>query len=187
MTIRNIDSTLSLAIMGLISYQSMSGYDLRKVFISTAMRQFSASPGAIYPALRRLEEAGLIKGEIEKKNTLRPRKVYTLTSSGLDALKENLSQPVSQDDVIWRTDALMLRFTFICELLGKEKMLKFLEEFLGETEAYIKVLEKEHEALRKVMSFCSRSSFEHGIAVYRSNARWAKRIIEEIQKQGEIK
>ena len=39
----------------------MSGYDLRKIFTTTAMGSFSDSPGAIYPALARLEANGLVR------------------------------------------------------------------------------------------------------------------------------
>jgi len=42
-----------------------SGYDLRKFFSATPMMSFSDSPGAIYPALRRLEQRGFIRGQAE--------------------------------------------------------------------------------------------------------------------------
>jgi DNA-binding PadR family transcriptional regulator len=173
--------------MGLIFYQPMSGYDLRKAISATALKHYSASPGAIYPALQRLEAAGLIEGQIERENTLRPRKAYTLTISGLDVLKEHLSQPVSQDDVIWRLDHLMLRFSFMYELLGKEKTLKFLEEFSTATKSYIQVLENERKTLKKNVSPCGLLSFEYGLEIFQSTARWAKRTMEEIRKQGDKK
>lgn len=184
MTNRNIDSALSLAILGLLSSQALSGYDLRKVFTATAMKHFSASPGAIYPALRRLEAAGLIRGEVEKQDTLRPRKVYRLTPAGLELLKTFLSQPVREEDIIWRMDELALRFTFMCELVGKEKTLIFLREYLSQTEAYVRVLENELKVLEKDMPFCARASFEQGLETYRANARWAKKVIREFERQG---
>ena len=65
-------STLSLAILGLIAQAPCSGYDVRKVFATTPMGHFSASPGAIYPALKRLEKEGLIGGTVDRAQTLRP-------------------------------------------------------------------------------------------------------------------
>ena len=59
------DSLLGFALLGLIHQQPMSGYDLRKIFASTAMGSFSDSPGAIYPA-RRLEARGLVRGTVEE-------------------------------------------------------------------------------------------------------------------------
>ena len=57
--------SLGYALLGLLQKPS-SGYDLRKVFSSTSMKTYSDSPGAIYPALRRLEHRGLVRGTIEE-------------------------------------------------------------------------------------------------------------------------
>ncbi len=65
-------STLSLAVLGLIVQRPRSGYDLRKVFSTTPMGHFSSSPGAIYPALIRIEKNGWVRGSIDTKKALRP-------------------------------------------------------------------------------------------------------------------
>jgi DNA-binding PadR family transcriptional regulator len=187
MTKRAIDSPLSLAITGLLFYMPMSGYDIRKAFSSTSLKHFSSSPGAIYPALRRLETAALIQGKIERENTLRPRKVYTLTSDGKAAFKEHLSQPVTLEDIIWRMDYLMLRFSFAYEILGKDGTLKFLKEFSSAIESHIQALDNEYKVMNKDLSFGGPRAFEHGIETYRSTARWLKKVIREIHKQGEKK
>ena len=49
-------SLLGFALLGLLHQKSASGYDLRKIFASTAMGTFSDSPGAIYPTLTMLED-----------------------------------------------------------------------------------------------------------------------------------
>lgn len=175
MTKRNIDSDLSLAILGLLSIQPLSGYGLRKIFLTTAMGYFSASPGAIYPALRKLEEAGLVKGTVENASTLRPRMVYALTPAGRADLKSALSRPVSREDVIRRMDTLILRFSFMDGLLPKAGILEFLRSLWSGIEAYLEVLDAEvrRDALR--YSFCARAALEQGQETFRMNARWAKR------------
>jgi len=55
---------LGYALLGLIHQKPSSGYDLRKTFAETAMGNYSDSPGAIYPALERLESQGLVRGVI---------------------------------------------------------------------------------------------------------------------------
>ncbi len=54
---------LRLAILGLVAMHPQSGYDLRKIFETTPMGNFSSSPGAIYPALKSLEKKGRGGGE----------------------------------------------------------------------------------------------------------------------------
>ena len=150
MTKSTIQSTLGFAVLGLISQEPRTGYDLRKVFATTPMGHFSSSPGAIYPALKRLEEDGLIEGVVEGKDTLRPKRVYTLTEKGEAALKQRLSQPVTQNDIVWRMDDLLLRFVFMSDILGRGKTLDFLKEFLLQVESYTPSLEK-HLEFRKLL------------------------------------
>lgn len=174
-------STLSLAIMGLIAQEPGSGYDLRKVFSTTPMGHFSGSPGAIYPALKRLAKSGWVRGSMEKKGTLRPRLVYTLTKKGRDVLRRHLSRPVTRDDVIWRMDELMLRFVFTDALLGREKTLQFLEQFRSEVESYLSSLKQYLDEVRNDIPLYARLAMEHGIAGYEMNAKWAKRATKELQ------
>ena len=174
-------STLSLAVLGLISGQPMSGYDVRKVFATTPMGRFSSSPGAIYPALARLEREGLIRGEVENVGTLRPRKVYSLTDQGRRAIKEALQQSVTQDDIIWRQDDVMLRFVFMEGVLGREDTIRFLGELAFHSEAYVASLEEQLTTLRPDMPLHTRFALEHGIGGYRMDAEWARRVISELK------
>jgi DNA-binding PadR family transcriptional regulator len=178
---RTINSTLELALLGLISQAPMSGYDLRKVFTTTPMGHFSSSPGAIYPALKRLEESGLIEGTVKGRDTLRPRRVYVLTQEGKEVLKQRLSQPVTQDDIVWHMDDLLLRFVFMGDLLGREETLSFLKEFLQQTEAYIPSLQEHLENSRKSESPYGAFAMEHGIELYKTHARWAKHVIKQLE------
>lgn len=191
MTKRNIDSDLSLAILGLLSINPLSGYGLRKVFLTTAMGYFSASPGAIYPALRKLEAAGLVKGTVENAKTLRPRMAYALTPAGLAALKSALSRPVTREDVVRRMDTLILRFSFLDGLLAKETILEFLRSLRTEIEAYLDVLDKEVRRDAPRLSFCARAALEQGQDSFRMNARWAKRTFSRLDglpaEKGEIR
>jgi DNA-binding PadR family transcriptional regulator len=173
-------TTLRLAILGLISMQPMSGYDLRKVFETTPMGNFSSSPGAIYPALKSLEKNGWVHGVPDKQDTLRPRLVYSLTDRGDEVLNGELDATVTRDDLIWRYDQMMLRFAFM-ERRGLARLLAFLEELLTELDAYVAHLEEVHEQTTGQTTVCGRLALEQGIEGYRANARWARRAIRELE------
>ena len=181
MTKRVIESDLSLAILGLLSLGPLSGYGLRKVFLTTAMRAFSASPGAIYPALRRLEKDGLIEGTVQKTHTLRPRRVFALTKQGRAALVETVTRPVTRDDVVRRVDHLLLRFSFMSGLVGNEKIRRFLDTLAKETEGYLRKLEAELEATGPSMPFSGRAAFEQGVEGFRGIVRMAKKMRAELE------
>ena len=181
MSLRTIPSTLSLAILGLVSQEPLTGYDLRKIFTTTPMGHFSTSPGAIYPALRRMEQAGLIRGSIERRDTLRPRQIYTITERGRKALEERLALPITRDDVVWRMDELMLRFAFVGDVLGKRKSLQYLEELALRINEYIPVLVRHLESQRKSTRLTSAYALEHGIAHYKATVNWARRVIRDLE------
>ena len=52
-------------------------------------------------------------------------------------LEQSLEQPITQDDVIRHRDDLVLRFTFMGNILGREKTLSYLKELLIQRENYI--------------------------------------------------
>lgn len=181
MSRRSIPSTLSLAILGLVSREPMSGYDLRKIFTTTPMGHFSASPGAIYPALRRMEAAGLIEGNTERGDTLRPRRTYAVTDEGIGLLKDMLSWPVTHNDVVWRLEELMLRFAFMDGLLGRKVSLRFLRELTARIMEYIPYLRRHLEVQREHGRVNGAYALEQGIAKYEATAAWAERVIEELE------
>jgi len=86
-------TSLELAIVGLVHVEPTTGYDLCKLFESTPMGHFSSSPGAVYPALRRLEKRGVIAGRVPRAYSLRPRKGCSTTRDGKGLLKERLTAP----------------------------------------------------------------------------------------------
>ncbi len=174
-------SPLRLAILGLVAMHPQSGYDLRKVFETTPMGNFSSSPGAIYPALRSLEKKGWVRGEPDKTESLRPRLVYSITEVGDAILRAELEKPVTHEDLIWHFDLVMLRFAFI-ERLGSAEALRFLGEFRTEAEAYVGHLEGLREQLREQLSPCGRLALEHGIQGSRGNVLWAEKAIDELSK-----
>jgi DNA-binding PadR family transcriptional regulator len=171
------DSLLGYALLGLIHEQPQSGYDLRKIFASTAMGTFSDSPGAIYPALRRLEKRKLVSGTIVESATLRRRRVFRITPQGLDAFKAWLMQPVMRDDVIRRIPDLMVRFAFMDQTVGEDRTAEFLSEYAGEMAGYIPSLQQYLEAHASAMPLSSRLALECGIQEYETRLQWARTSI----------
>ena len=166
-------SSLSLAILGLLSMRPMSGYDLRRTFTTTAMGRFSASPGAIYPALARLESLKWAKPAPAKPSNLRPRKAYTLTAAGRTALMKHLAEPVSREDIIWRLDHLHLRFSFMGLLSVKESR-RFLLQLAAGLDAYAHELQLQLNAFPDLPVPQPRLALAHGIESTLATARWAR-------------
>lgn len=78
-------NSVGKVILGLLSREDLSGYDI-KLEVDESTRFFwAASYGQIYPELKRLEEEGLIEGT-DDPHGARARRVYRITGAGRSAL-----------------------------------------------------------------------------------------------------
>ncbi len=75
------------AILGLLSWQPMSGYDLKKIFEEASILYWSGNNNEIYRTLVKLHEEGLVTREVQPQESLPARKVYTITAPGRARLK----------------------------------------------------------------------------------------------------
>jgi len=176
-------SPLTLAVLGLLSQRPLSGYDLRKIFATTSMGHFSSSPGAIYPALERLAKDGLIRGKDDATRELRPKRVFQLTAEGRKVLAADLLRPVERDDVVWRLDCLLLRFSFIGDVCGKARTRLFLRQFLAAVEQYLEALAAQRAEFRRCCGGAAPNglyALEYGLESYRTTARWIRRVLREL-------
>ncbi|MFI5267498.1 MAG: helix-turn-helix transcriptional regulator [Chloroflexota bacterium] len=117
-------SMLACAILELLARQPSSGYDLKKRFTSSLAFGWHAHDSQIYPALRRLEQAGLVDAREESGGGGPPRRVYALTDAGSDTLLDWLRSPL--DDSHQKSE-LILR-VWAADLVPSERMRELLSE-----------------------------------------------------------
>jgi DNA-binding PadR family transcriptional regulator len=182
MTVRT-PTALEFALLGLLHQQPRSGYDLRKVFETTAMGSYSGSPGAIYPALRRLERQELIRGEVDSSKELRPRKVFQPTAKGKTMLRQWLRREIHRQDVERGFDELMLRFAFHYLLGSDAATRRFLDSLLRQVEAYIEELRRQAGAFPEQTPLQPRLALAAGIEQYRARARWAREALRQFEEE----
>jgi len=176
-------TTLGYALLGLLHQGPRSGYDLRKVFATTALGNYSSSPGAIYPALARLERAKLIDGRVDQARSLRPRMLYQPTKAGSAAMRRWLTQPISHEDVERRIDELMLRFAFLWILEDRRRTERFLVELAEQVDAYVTELKRQRSLHPPETPIQPRLALEAGIEQYQACARWARKALIAVRKE----
>ena len=85
-------SPTAYVILGMLSGEARSGYEI-KALVDESVRFFwSASYGQIYPELKRLSEAGLVEGADAPRGA-RKRTVYAITADGEAELLDWLRRP----------------------------------------------------------------------------------------------
>jgi len=177
-------SLLAYALLGLLQQEPRSGYDLRKIFANTPMGTFSDSPGAIYPALERLEKRGFVRSRIEERSGLRRRRLFRPTASGIRAFKTWQTRTIVRKDVIHSVDELMLRFSFMDETANAADARRFLKELKSELGGgYIPALRKYQAKHSPNMPLSGRLALESGVRAYETLFRWAKAALSAYNKR----
>jgi DNA-binding PadR family transcriptional regulator len=106
-------------ILGFLMYGSMTGYELKK-FFSISFSFFSGlSYGSIYPALRRMEEEGLITMRVQVQDGSPNRKIYTITGKGRSTFVEALKAPFAFER---NRSAFLTRLFFFAHLSPGERL-----------------------------------------------------------------
>ncbi|MEM1164835.1 MAG: PadR family transcriptional regulator [Planctomycetota bacterium] len=85
-------SATRYAILGWLSIEPMSGYDLRERIQSSVGMFWNESFGSIYPTLHRLEGEGLIREQAGSDGDHPSRRVMKPTARGLEHLRDWLAQ-----------------------------------------------------------------------------------------------
>lgn len=114
-------SPTAYVILGMVRREPRSGYEIKALVDNTTRFFWAASYGQIYPELKRLSEAGLVKG-VDTPTGGRRRTVYGITADGEEALKAWLRQP--PDTYEMREEGLLK--LFFADALPPEEAIEIL-------------------------------------------------------------
>ena len=161
-------SPTARVILGLLRFGASSGYDL-KVTIDRSTRFFwSASYGQIYPELRRLEKAGLVRSQEAPRGGV-PRRLFELTEEGERVVEDWLT--ADGPDVFEFRDEGLLRL-FLGDLVDRDDLIALARR---RREWFQRVAERFREIEDEVGDLdesASAAVLDYGIDLMEWNARW---------------
>ena len=166
-------------LLGLICLEPSSGYDLKRIFAATPMGVYQPSSGALYPALRRLEQQGLVQAQAPASQgaaSARRRRVYEPTATGRAAHATWLRTPVDPATVAGELGLHLMRFVMMENLLPRAEVLAFLQSLADALAAFTGQLER-YAAAAGLSDRHPRLALDHGLAVHRASLRWAQHAI----------
>jgi DNA-binding PadR family transcriptional regulator len=79
--------TIKYAILGLLSWRSLSGYDLKKIIADSVFFYWSGNNNQIYKTLIQLHAEGLVDSEVQQQENYPTRKEYSITPAGVAELR----------------------------------------------------------------------------------------------------
>lgn len=166
------EKKLNCVILGLLSHEELTGYQIKKR-MDTALQYFwGASFGSIYPTLNGLLKAGFATRRQEQENG-RTKLIYTITPAGRQHLQAWLAQPVERDEVRYET---LLKLFFGSDA-GPQRALEHIARFRQKTEQALPYLIKTEQTLRSIQDKGAAHQYYRltalfGVKVYGAYIEW---------------
>lgn len=180
-----IEKKIDCVILGLLSHEDLTGYEIKKRMDTSLKYFWGASYGSIYPALGDLVERGLANKRDGAENK-RNRIIYSITEEGKKYLKEWLQNPAEKDELRYET---LLKLFFGNEG-GAVQAMAHINAFQKKIEKELPYLTDAATALKNYIDTDDTHKYylltvEFGIKTYRAYLEWceeAKAILEKENK-----
>lgn len=175
--------TTSYAVLGLLTFGEMSGYDVNKVADQSLAFFFTPAKSQIYSELRRLVSLGYAT-EREVEQDRRPdKRLYRITERGRRALRDWLNTAEVESAEI---KSPFLVKVFFGAHMSREALLHQVKEMRTRDAEELQTL-KEIETLIKDQEemFFPYLTLKCGLAAVRAVLRWEDEVIRELEKREE--
>ncbi|WP_167957729.1 PadR family transcriptional regulator [Anaerosporobacter faecicola] len=177
---------IDCVILGLLSHEALTGYDIKNRMDTTLRMFWGASYGSIYPTLNSMMKEELIVGENISTNG-REKIQYTITEKGHQYLVQWLNKEVEKDELRYET----LLKVFFGRECGVEVTIHHIEAFekkITEELQSLQMMEKVLEGLNTTdqthIYYLLTAKF--GVQTYRGYLQWckeAKKLLRTIEKK----
>jgi len=161
-------------LLGVIDSEPRSGYGLKKVFNASPSSVYQPSPGALYPALRRLEARGLLRAETTESAGRRAQRRYHVTDAGRAVHVDWLRQPVVPATVGNDLGLHLMRFALMEDHLPRAAVLAFLADLENALASFVSAMERYLASGAQSARPHAELAIEHGIAVHRASLEWTR-------------
>ena len=174
---------LKSVMLGFLTQQNLTGYELKHLMERSVGFFFGASYGSIYPALKGLEEEGLVESTLVIQSDRPNKKVYEITPEGRERFREALDEPLAKDSV--RSEFLMR--LFFGHLQDPEDLLGAIGDQRARHEATIERLEDVREEFSGVATPYQMMCLRSGLSYAQSRIEFLDEIEAEVRTLAERK
>ncbi|MGE5672800.1 MAG: PadR family transcriptional regulator [Mycobacterium leprae] len=171
---------LEAIVLGLLTERSRTGYELLKEISRSPSLGVSATAGSLYPALKRLTEAGHIQAE-DASAGARPASSYRPTRAGTDAFDRWLREPVGFGTTA-ATEELLLRVLF-SDRMSRDDLHVMLCTYQQAMDRQVELLEASAPDWAD-LPLRQRLCLENGLRSARTQLEWARWTLKELAEGG---
>lgn len=177
------DNTSQFAILGLLTVEPMSGYDLRKHFQESLVYFWNESYGRIYPTLKALAAEGLVKPSDASRGK-RDRQIHSLTTKGRSALREWLDKAPQRQPP--RNEFLLK--LFLANSAPPGTLLRHLKRYRSQQEQLLAMYMIIRDSVRQEHVGSSNLCFwmlglDHGMRICRAEIDWCNDASRVLHKE----
>ncbi len=127
--------SVKYAILGLLHYKDMHGYKIKKHIEQNFGHMWTINHGQIYPALKKMEDEGLVTVTRVDQEGRPSRKVYSISEKGMHTFRSWLESDPEKNMLL--RDPFLTRFVFF-GFGSKERALEIIGEQIKLYEKYLK-------------------------------------------------
>jgi len=170
-------------LLGLLTVEPMSGYDLGQSIRASIGFFWNESYGQIYPNLKKLAAAGLVAAKTERQKGKPDRQVYSITPSGREHLKKWLA--VEPQSEVPRNELLLKLFFGV--QAGPEAVTGYVERMSKRESSYLeKFRQIERELLSQMRRYPDvpywRMAARFGQLELEAHLRWSEETLTILRK-----
>jgi PadR family transcriptional regulator AphA len=177
------------AILGMLSLESMSGYDMKKRFDNSVAHFWNENYGHIYPVLKRLEREGLVTKRTETTEGKPSRYIYSITDRGKYALHEWLILPAERPTL--RIELLLK--LFFGHLVPAQNLIEKVEDEKRFCECTLETFDQIEQHVKSVKSGKALTgahywliTLRYGQHYYKAVHNWCEETLEILKKSDEM-
>jgi len=170
-------------LLGVLSIEPMSGYDLGLTIRGSVGHFWNESYGQIYPNLKKLAAGGFVSAKTERQKGKPDRQIYSVTKKGRERLLKWLAVPPQPE--IPRNELLLK--LFFGDQVPAQILVRYVERMAEEHNAILELLEHaEREEIDKNQHYPGapywRMAARYGQMEMRAHLAWAEETLAELNK-----
>lgn len=178
------EKKLDCVILGLLSHEELTGYEIKKRMDTSLKYFWGASYGSIYPTLIELTKRGLVTKRDGAENR-RTKLIYTITKAGREYLIQWLMNPVEKDELRYET----LVKLFFGNEVGSTQTIAHIEAFRKKIEKELGNLIMAENILKKIEDQDDTHTYylltvRFGIQSYRAYLAWCEEAKAMLEGKG---
>lgn len=171
--------SLRYFVLGLLTQQPMSGYDIKHFLNGLSWLAGSPSSGSLYPALRALHRERLVTVETVPGIDRPPRKIYSITEAGREALRAWIEEPVT---VCASVKAFVMRL-FLADSHTGSRLNAHLEQRRAQVATHHESLTDSLKGPDAESNLGQQLALDYGLALATAELAWLDTTLERLESR----